>query len=136
MMQKYSRSKLAEYIRTVLDSKTSIDKVVPAIAAYLMEHGRTHELDSLMRDVAELRAQKSGIVEARVASALPLDKATRRLFEEVAIAQYQGAKRALLYEVRDESLIGGASLSLANASLDLTVRTKLNHLREAAKAVS
>lgn len=129
-MAKFSRLKLAEYVRSSMESGKSDQEIANEVAAYLIDAGKTAELDSLMRDVAELRAVQSGIVEVSVTSKFPLDPSVKSQLEDIAKSQYTGAKRVIMHENHDESTLGGASLSLANANIDVTIRNKLNRLRE------
>lgn len=130
-MAQYSRAKLASYIADQIAKGTSEDELSRNIAAYLVESGKTADLNSLMREVQQLRAEKQGIVELTARSAYPLDKEEKELIESVASKQYPNAREVIIHEEHDERIIGGASLSLAEANLDVTIRSKLNRLREA-----
>lgn len=124
---KYSRTSLARYIAENMES----DDVASHVAAYLIEAGKTADVESIMRDVQEIRAAEHGVVELTASSAYPLDADEKAQIETVAKGQYPKAHRVIMHEVHDPQVVGGASLSLAQANLDATVRTKLNKLREA-----
>ena len=126
-MAKFSRSSLTNYIVDNLDSADISSKV----AAFLIDNGKTSDLDSILRDVTEAQAVKNGIVELTARSAFPLDAGTKESINDLVRAQYQGVKQIIIHEVIDKSAIGGVNLEFANANLDLTIRTKLNKLREA-----
>ncbi len=130
-MAAYSRTKLAVYIADAMHNGSDESALAQHIAAYLIETGKTADLDSVMRDVQELRAQKYGIVELTARSAFALDADEKAQIERVAGGQYPGSTEVIIHEVIDTSVVGGASLSLAQANLDATIKTKLNRLREA-----
>ncbi len=130
MSKVYSRSKLVSYIVDSLESGVDATKLSQSVASYLLDAGKAADLDSVMRDVQEQRALKSGIVEVDVRTAHELDKEQISLIEKVSKQQYPKASKVVLNKIHDESVVGGANLSFANANFDVTVRGKLNRLRE------
>lgn len=129
MTGKYSRAKLVDYIVAELESGKTTSKLSSKVGAYLIETGKVSELDSVMRDAQELRAQKHGVVELTARSAHKLDAAQVSHIKAVAKHQYGTAKTVTLHQVKDQSVIGGANLTFPHSSLDLTIRAKLNQLR-------
>jgi F0F1-type ATP synthase delta subunit len=130
-MASYSRTKLAHYIATWLEKGVSEADLAQQVAAYLIESGKTADLDSLMRDVQDIRARDYGVVELTARSAFPLEASEKSQIEQIAQNHFPGVNRVILHEERDEKVIGGANVSFAQANLDLTIRSKLNRLREA-----
>lgn len=130
MQNTYSRPKLVNYIVDNLESGKSTAGLSRCVAAYLTDTGKANELDSLMRDAQELRAQKYGVIELTTRSAHTLDAAQVKQIEKVAAGQYDDAKTVKMHKLQDNSVIGGANLTLPHASLDVTIRAKLNQLRE------
>lgn len=130
MQRTYNRAKLVQYIVDSLESGTNADVLSRQIAAFLIESGKTSDLNSIMRDTQELRAAQSGVVELDVFSAHPLDPEHIAQVEAVARKQYAGSKSVTLNQIHDESVIAGAILSFPHATFDMTVRAKLNQLRE------
>ena len=130
MNSTYSRTKLVNYIVDELESGKNVADLSKKIAAYLIESGKASELDSVMRDAQELRAQKYGVVELTARSAHALDSGQVTQIEKVASSQYAGAKKVKMHKLHDDSVIGGANLTLPHASLDVTIRAKLNQLKE------
>jgi F0F1-type ATP synthase delta subunit len=128
-MQKYSRNALVAYIASQLDKGMPSTKLAKLVAAYLIETGKTADLNSVMRDAQEYRAEKGGVVELTVRSAHDLDAAQVAEVERVAKRQYPGAKKIDMHQVKDESVVGGANLQFANSNLDISIRAKLNKLR-------
>jgi len=126
---KLARARLAEEMVRRLDGGTSMDDVARQVAALLIDSGKTSELNSLLRDVQELRAQNSGVVEVTADSAYPLTSEQRTEIEQAARAQYPNTKQVIIHHRRNPDVIGGITLSFANARLDLTIRDKLNQLR-------
>ena len=131
MQKSYSRKVLVSYIVEALDAGRDVADISRHVAAYLIESGKSSDLDSVMRDAQEQRAQISGVVELTARSAHQLDSEQRQRIESIAKQQYPSAKQIRAHEVIDESVVGGINLAFPHASLDLTVRAKLNQLREA-----
>ncbi len=130
MNNTYSQTATARYITNQLAEELDEQDLAIGVAAYLIDEGKTANLDSLLRDVMELRA-KEGLVELTAKSAFPLTADEKASIKLVAKKQYPNAHKVIIHEVIDTDVIGGATLSLANANLDLTVKTKLNQLKEA-----
>ena len=131
MRRSYSRSELVAYIVSELAQGTDQTILARNVAAYLMDMNKLQELNSVMRDAQEARAQQSGIVEVTVRSAHTLDAPQMQQIEDIAKQQYSTATSVLAHTVHDESVVGGASVQLPHGSLDVTIRSKLNQLREA-----
>lgn len=131
MQRTYSRSKLVEYIVGQIQSGAKLDELASQVAAYLIDEGKITELDSVMRDAQDLRATKNGVVELDVRSVHTIDAEHVKQIESVAKHHYPGSKKVQLNAIHDESVVGGANLSFAHANFDITVRAKLNRLKEA-----
>jgi F0F1-type ATP synthase delta subunit len=78
---------LAERFATTQDPA----KLEQEVAAYLLSEKRASELDSLMRDIAQLRADE-GYVEADVVSAFSLTPAAEADVKAVLKSAYPRAK--------------------------------------------
>lgn len=104
-------------------------KFAEEIAAYLLAERRTSELNSLLRDVMQYRADK-GIVEVTAHSAHPLTAGVRADIDKQIRTLYTTAKTVIITERHDPSVVGGIRLELANQQLDLTVRAKLNRFKQ------
>jgi F0F1-type ATP synthase delta subunit len=133
-MPKVSRHHLAEVIaeRTVHVSDTK--ELAREIAAYLLIERRKADLESLLRDIMQYRANR-GIVEARVVSAHDLTSQVKDDVEAILKDEYPDAKTLLLRSKLDESVIGGIRLELANEQLDMTVRSKLDTFKRLTSGV-
>lgn len=128
MGQNFPRASLARYIASSDKPEKELSREV---AAFLIENNKTSDLGSLMRDVTEIRSRADGIVELTARSAFPLSLSVKTEIEAVAKKQYGDVTEVIIHEVLDESVIGGVRLQFANASLDLTIQSKLHKLREA-----
>lgn len=126
---KLPRHKLAVEISRRLDSGEPKERIAREVAALLIENGQTSELNSLLRDVQEYRAQQNGIVEVNAESAYELGNEQRKNIEDAIRIQYPQTKKVIIHHQLNPHVVGGLSLSFANAKLDLTIRAKLNKLR-------
>ena len=99
------------------------------VAAYLLVERRTGELDSLIRDIMQYRADH-GIVEAMAVTAHPLTTAVRANIHQEVQQLYPLAKQVVITERHDATMIGGVRLDMANQQLDLSIRNKLNRLKQ------
>lgn len=100
-----------------------------SVAAYLLDTGRTGELNSLLRDVMQKRAG-CGIVEVAAVSAHKLSDSVKEEILGLIKEIRPEAKQIIISEVHDPELIGGVRLELPNQQLDLTVRGKLNRFKQ------
>ena len=126
---KISRSRLAAIVANKAVQSVSSKVLSQEVAAYLLLEGRTGELDSLLRDVMQYRADH-GIVEVIVTDAHPISDAVRRDVEGVVRELYPKATQIIVSEQLDPSIIGGIQIELANQQLDLSVRAKLNRFKQ------
>jgi F0F1-type ATP synthase delta subunit len=126
---KVSRSRLAAVIAERSLTTISAHKLAQEIAAYLLDEGRTSELDSILRDIMQYRSDE-GIVEVMAVSAYDIDAQVRRDIEVQVRELYPHAKQILISGVHDASVIGGVRLELANQQLDLSIRAKLNRFKQ------
>lgn len=124
---KFERRKLASEIAQRMQSG---EPVAREVAAYLIDSGKTSELNSLLRDVADIRREQSSIIEMTATSAFPLNAEQTSEIEGLVKKQYPAVKQVVIHNELNSDVIGGVSLSLPGASLDLTIRAKLNKLRK------
>jgi F0F1-type ATP synthase delta subunit len=112
-----------------LSFKTAPGQLANEVAAYLLTEHRSNDLESLMRDVMEYRAEQ-GVVEVIVVSAHQLDQRAIADVEREVKGHYPKATEVIVSPKIDSSLIGGVRLEFANAQLDLTLRGKLNRFKQ------
>lgn len=125
---KVPRSRLAQIVDQKLTETADLTTVTNEVAAYLLSENRTGELESIMRDVMQLRAER-GIIEVQAVDAFPLTETTRTGISEYIRQLFPDSKEIIVSEVRDETVIGGTKLILANQQLDMSVRSKLNRFK-------
>ena len=132
-MAKVSRHKIAAAIADRIDLARSDKALSREIAGYLLSVKRTSELNSVLRDVMEIRAER-GILEVTAVTAFPLTDRLRGDIEANVRTHFPAAKTVIVSESRDESVVGGVRLELANQQLDLSVRAKLNRFKQLTNA--
>ncbi len=125
MAQKISRRKLAQY--TADQIQANVPAPLEQLAAYLVESGRTNEAELVVRDI-ETALLSRGIAVVRVTVARPLQSAATAEIEAFVKAHYPGVTKVTIEEILDESIIGGMKLSLPDAQLDASIKTKLEKL--------
>lgn len=127
---KAPRTRLASTIADrTLNKSGNTQQLATEIAAYLMSEGRVSELDSILRDVQVDWAQ-AGYVEVVARSSHPLAAAVKADITKRVAKLYPEAKKIIVTEVLDPSVIGGVRLSLANQQLDLSIEAKLNKFKQ------
>jgi len=124
----FARTELAEIIGKKLKGSSSSRTLAKEVAAFLMEENRVHDLESLMRDVMAYR-QDQGVVEAEVASAHPIDDSIMREVKQLIAAKYPHAKKIIVHQHIDATIVGGLTISLANEKLDMSIKSKLDTFR-------
>lgn len=129
MSVKVSRTRLAAVIAERSLKNVNSEALSREIAAYLLSEGRGSELDSILRDILQYRADH-GVVEATALTAHPLSDKDRRDVEQVVRELYPKADQIIISEECDVSIIGGIKVVLANQQLDLSVRRQLNRFRQ------
>ncbi|HET9174342.1 MAG TPA: F0F1 ATP synthase subunit delta [Candidatus Saccharimonadales bacterium] len=131
-MSKVSRLQLADVIVQRFGS-LSTAQLAEEIAAYLLETGRVSDLESLLRDIMQLRAER-GVVEVLASSAHDLSPKDKQDIEAQIRELYPAAQTIIVSEERDATIIGGVRLELANQQLDLSVRSSLNKFKQLVNA--
>ena len=127
MAQKLSRRSIATYVAQQLLEGAPKAKLVDQLAAYLIESGRTKELDSIIRDI-QYQLTEKGYVTGTVTSAHTLSAATLKHVEAYAKEQTRAAKVVLETEV-DEALLGGIKLNLPGREMNTTIARQLTLLK-------
>ncbi len=111
-----------------LSNPDAMQELGREIAAYLLAERRTGELDSLLRDIMQYRADH-GIVEVTAVSAFDLSVESRDDIEREIRQLYPEVRQIIISPRIDPDVIGGVKLEFANARLDLSIQSKLNRLR-------
>ncbi len=94
------------------------------IAAYLLEQRRVNELESILRDIMQYRADH-GILEAEVVTAHDVSPAILSEVKQLLQAAYPKAKTVHVATRQDTSVVGGLRVDMPNEQLDMTIQDKL-----------
>ncbi len=116
---------LARRSLATADSQT----LAAEIAAFLLDEHRTSELNSLLRDVSQYRADH-GIVEVVAVSAFDLLDNVRADITAQVREMFPESREIIISQRLDDNIIGGVRLEFPNQQLDLSVRSKLNRLKQ------
>lgn len=126
---RFSRIKLADEIVRRL-GKGRQKTLAKQIAAYLIETGKTSELNSLSRDIMQARKGRDSVVELTAISSHQLSPPQIEAINKVVREISPNAKKIIVNERIDESVVGGVRLEFANHLLDLSVGAKLSKLKQ------
>ena|SRR5688572_6682862 len=124
---KLSRQQLAKAFLKLANTESHA-KAVKALAAYLLQHGRTQEVKLLINDIAQQTQAQHGRVYAKVTSARVVDESLRHELVSL-IKELSNASSVEVHPAIDEALIGGLTIETPELAVDLSVRGKLNQLR-------
>jgi F0F1-type ATP synthase delta subunit len=127
-MSKVPRARLAQVAAEALSNRP-LTKLAEELAAYLIAEHRTGELEPLMRDIMQYRADH-GIVEVRATSAHPFTDDARREVRADIKELYPAAEQIIIDERLDPAILGSIRLELANQSFDASFRSKLNYFKQ------
>jgi len=121
-----SRRLLVRAIADQLENESS-SVVMRRLAAYIIEHRMSRQLELILADV-ETELARRGTVVADVTSARPLAEESRDAILDY-IRGLTGAQHPTLREKIDEELLGGVIVKVAGTELDSSLRTKLQRLK-------
>lgn len=116
-------------VRAIVDQleKESSSVVMRRLAAYVIEHKMSRQIELILADV-EAELARRGTVIADVTSARPLAEESREAILDY-IRGLTGDKQPALREKVDEELLGGVIVRVAGTELDSSLRTKLQRLK-------
>ena len=128
MNNKLSRRVIARaFVAKLVAEPTRQAHWVKVLAAYLVEQGQIDTVDMLVADISREYFATTGVLLADVTSARPLTDAVRKAVEK-ALHEATEAKKVVITEHTDQSLIGGVVARTPDAVLDVSVRSQLNQL--------
>lgn len=133
-MSKLPRYEVARILAERTLGRIDTGEFSQRVAAYLLSEGRTAELEPLLRDIMQYRADH-GIVEVIAVSAHPLTDAVRADIERQVQAAFPAAKKIIISEELQDDVVGGIRLELPNQQMDLTVRAQLSRFKQLTTAV-
>lgn len=132
-MTKLSRKAIASAVADQWVSKGVNRKNLTAqVAALMIEEGRKNEIDLVVNDVKNVLQEKHGIVVADVFSKNVLTTNNKTNITALLKKKLENAKKIVVNEHIDDSLLGGAFIATPDLNIDLTINTKLNKLRRIA----
>jgi F-type H+-transporting ATPase subunit delta len=124
-----SRVQVAAHVADQLTTNRA--EAVRAAAAWLVDRRRDREARYLARDIAAILAER-GHVLAQVTTARKLSAEAQTEIEHF-IKKETGARELELVTSVDPKLVGGVVVELPTASLDASVKAKLDRFVEGAK---
>jgi len=135
-------AELREVLENPSIAETQKLKVIDAIAAKLgmsgavrnfiaviTHHERLNELQTIAAAYAALADEESGVADAEIVSAQPLNEASKKLLED-RVSKLTGGQRVRATYSEDASLLGGAVIRIGSTVYDGSVRAQLNQLRQ------
>jgi F-type H+-transporting ATPase subunit delta len=96
--------------------------------ALVTHHQRLHELRDMITAYGALADQETGVAEAEITTARPLDEENRRLLER-QVAKLAGDQRIHATYREDASLLGGAVVRIGSMVYDGSIRAQLEQLK-------
>jgi F-type H+-transporting ATPase subunit delta len=97
--------------------------------AVLTHHQRLHQIRDMITAFTSVADQDTGVAEAEIITARPLDDGNRRLLEQQVAKLARGMRvQATFHE--DPSLLGGAVVKLGSTVYDGSVRGQLEQMRQ------
>ena len=127
MARPLSRRVVARYIANQLIEGQKLDALATQLAAYLIQHRRTNEIDTILRDVAHHLAD-AGYVEAIVTTAQKLNAATETAVKQL-VKDATGAKEVSVASQIDETVLGGVKIETPGHELNATIAHQLQVLK-------
>lgn len=123
----FDRTDIARGFVARLD-KVGSKKAVQELASLLLEHRLHGQVDEVLVAISKEYAKVNGVVEAQVRSAFPLSSELKKELSE-RVKTSTGAKKVILHEEIDKSLLGGVVVRAPDMELDLSLKTKLAKLK-------
>jgi F-type H+-transporting ATPase subunit delta len=96
--------------------------------AVIMDHQRLDELDEILTEYHAVADDQSGLTEAQVTSARPLNDEDRAELE-AQVGKLAGGRVRTTYS-QDASLLGGAVVHIGSTVYDGSIRTQLQQLKQ------
>jgi F0F1-type ATP synthase delta subunit len=127
-MSKIPRQDVAHAIAQRIEHAGDTADLAREIAAYLIETGRESDLDSIMRDVMNMR-RSDGLLEADIRTAHPLDAETMAQLGELIQREFTDSNQLVIDQSTAPQVIGGVRIVTASEQLDLSVRGKLDKFK-------
>ncbi len=109
-------------------SRLNMSRAVRNLIAVIVHHQRLQDLGGIVEAYLERADKDSGVAEAEVTSARPLDDAGRRILE-ASIATLTGGSSVRATYREDPALLGGAVIRVGSTVYDGSVRGQLEQMK-------
>ncbi len=96
--------------------------------AVVMDHGRLAEFSEMVGEFATVSDANSGLTEAEITSAHPLNE-TDKAELEAQVAKLAGSRIVAAYR-EDKTLLGGAVVKIGSTVYDGSIRAQLTQLKQ------
>lgn len=113
--------------RHLLDEPADRSVWLRRLAAYLVAHGMTDQVDLLVNDIAHELYEQAGILTVEVVSARELTDGLRASLTGLLQSETD-ARSVMMHETTDAGLVGGFVARTADAEIDASVQTRLKAL--------
>jgi F-type H+-transporting ATPase subunit delta len=124
---KYTRTQVAKAYVAHADT-VGYKKATKQLAYLILDQHMHSDVDEILADIAVENARVHGIIEAEAKTAHPLSSSLKKDLEE-RVKKETKAKKVILHEEIDRSLLGGVIVTAPNMELDLSLKTKLAKLK-------
>lgn len=128
-MTKVPRHVIAEVLAKQTLGRIEAGDFSERVAAYLLQEHRTAELEPLLRDIMQYRAD-NGIVEVIAVSVHSLTDDVRRDIERRVRQAFPEATQIIISEELQDDVVGGIRLELPNQQLDVSIRAQLSRFKQ------
>ena len=115
----------------VLDALSGRIGMIPQVRNFLaviMDHQRLAELDEILAEYHEIADEQSGLAEAEITSAHPLNDEDRAELE-AQVARVAGSRVRATYR-QDATLLGGAVVRIGSTVYDGSLRGQFQQLKQ------
>src|SRR5665213_2957049 len=122
---------IAEQKLKVLDAIAGRIGMLPQVRnfiAVIMDHQRLSELDEILTEYHEIADEQSGLAEAEITSAHPLNDEDRVMLE-AQVAKVAGGRVRATYR-QDATLLGGAVVRIGSTVYDGSLRGQFQQLKQ------
>lgn len=115
-------------ILDAIANRLGMSPQVRNFVAVIVEHQRLGDLNEILSSYATVADEQSGLIEAQITSAHPLNEEDQKQLE-AQIAQKAGGQVRTTY-LQDPSLLGGVVVKIGSTVYDGSVKAQLADLRQ------
>lgn len=120
---------ISQVIINLLERGDDPKDVAQKVAAYMVSQGYSGRVDMLVRSLAQVMRSTTGVLEVNVKSRHQLTADVRAAITDL----FSNEGQVTLSEQIDPSLLGGARIVAGDEVLDVSVRSRINALKQAVK---